>query len=281
MEEHLGESVENQTTAEQIARAIGSPFVPAVLSALEMADGYLEHVWPQLEPSVATQGFLGSALYMADMASDEIEASYESGLSRSLFIGGGLAPDDLNRLLAVLDVFHWLQPQLLLLLSALAEAWEVSVVGGQGRPELRVGSARERAHLSTDVVLALPSISPLPAVGEALVLSTPPELYRAVARWPRYLEPTWGELQHLAAYPPIRRRGRALYFYARSSVRFLARPLHASRKELAAQGMPTATLDRIHAEIQAALPALATMMMHSSAMRLVLGLRGREVVKPG
>ena len=106
MEDHLGESAENQTIAEQLARAIGSPFVPAVLSALEMAEGYLEHVWPQLEPSVATQGFLGSALYMADMASDEIEASYESGLSRSLLIGGGLAPDDLDRLLAVLDVFH-------------------------------------------------------------------------------------------------------------------------------------------------------------------------------
>ena len=110
------------------------------------------------------------------------------------------------------------------------------------------------------------------------MLGEPPELYRAVASWPRYLEPTWGELQHLAAYPPIRRRGRALYFYGRSSARFLAEPLRASREELAAQGVPAADLDAAHAAIEAALPALATMMMHASAMRLGLGVREREVV---
>jgi hypothetical protein len=278
VEERPGESAESHALAEQLARALGSPVVPAVLRELEAAGGYLECVWPQLAPSVATQGFLGSALYMADMAADEIEESYEPGLSRASLIAGGLAPAELEELLPVLDVFHWLQPQLLLLLGALAEAWEAPVVGGQGRPEPRASGDRQRTQLATEVTLASPSTPPLPAVAEALVLAEPPELYCAVARWPRYLEPTWEELQHLAAYPPIRRRGRALYFYARSSVRFLARPLRASREELAAQGVSGVALDRAHDAIEAALPALATMMMHASAMRLGLGLRDREVV---
>lgn len=265
--------------AEQIARALGSPFVPAVLRELGTAGSYLACVWPQLEPSVATQGFLGSALYMADMASDGIEESYEPALARASLMDGGLTPAELDRLLAVFDVFHWLQPQLLLLLSALAEAWEVPVVGGQGRPESRRPGARERVHLATEIVLAAASTPPLSAVAKAMELPEPPELYRAVARWSRYMEPAWEELQHLAAYPPIRRRGRALYFYARSSTRFLARPLRASRSELLERGVPAASLEGAQAAIEASLPALATMMMHVAAMRWGLGVRDREVVK--
>ena len=67
--ERPGESATSHAPAEQLARALGSPFVPAVLGELD-AGGYLARVWPRLAPSVATQGFLHSALYMADMAAD-------------------------------------------------------------------------------------------------------------------------------------------------------------------------------------------------------------------
>ena len=81
-----------------------------------------------------------------------------------------------------------------------------------------------------------------------------PELYRAIAVWPSYFEAVWDELQHLAAYPPFRRRGRALYYYARSSSRFLAEPLEASREAMAAQGLSEDDL----ATVQATLDALRT-----------------------
>ena len=77
---------------------------------------------------------------------------------------------------------------------------------------------------------------PLPEVAATLQLAAPPELYRAAARWPRYLDTSWGELQHLSAYPLFRQRGRALYYYARSSSRFLAQPLEASREGLRGAG---------------------------------------------
>ena len=262
-----------------MAEALGSPFVPGVLAELGAAPGYLACVWPQLEPSVGTQGFLNSALYMADMASDGIEESYEPGLSRDALLAGGLGASDLERLLAVLDVFQWLQPQLLLLLGALAESREAPTVGGQGRPEPRESSGRARAHLATEVSLAPPSEPLLVEVARTLGLAAPPELYRAAGRWPRYLAPAWEELQHLAAYPDIRRRGRALYFYARSSTRFLAHPLRASEEELHARGVPPAARERARGAIDASLPALATMMMHLAAMRWALGVRDREVVK--
>ena len=271
--------------AGQMARALGSPFLPGVLEELGGAGDYLACVWPQLEPSVATQGFLNSALYMADMASDGIEESYEPELSREALLAGGITSAELERLLAVLDVFQWLQPQLLLLLSALAEAWDDPVVGGRGRPEPRESGERARAHLATEILLAPPVEPPLADVARAIGLQAPPELYRAVARWPRYLDQLvlplgqLEELEHLAAYPPIRRRGRALYFYARSSTRFLAHPLRASRAELRARGVSSASLDQARTVIDASLPALSTMMMHLAAMRWGLGVRDREVVK--
>jgi hypothetical protein len=105
-----------------------------------------------------------------------------------------------------------------------------------------------------------------------------PELYRAIAVWPSYLDAAWDELQHLAAYPPFRRRGRALYYYARSSSRFLAEPLVASRDALSAQGLSDDDLVIVQSTLDAALPALATMMMHCCAMRVGLGITAREVV---
>ena len=119
----------------------------------------------------------------------------------------------------------------------------------------------------------------LPEIATTLQLERPPELYRAAAVWPAYVHAAWDELQHLVAYPDFRRRGRALYYYARSSSRFLAQPLEASREALRKGGVADAELDGVWSTIEGALPALATMIMHGCAMRVGLGIRAREVVK--
>jgi hypothetical protein len=82
----------------------------------------------------------------------------------------------------------------------------------------------------------------------------------------------------MAAYPDFRRRGRALYYYARSSSRFLAQPIEANRDALAARGLSEDELARVAVTLDAALPALAMMMMHCCAMRVGLGITTREVV---
>jgi hypothetical protein len=265
---------------EEAARALRAPFVPSALAELGRCGDYLPLVWPQIAPSIETAGFLGSALYMADMALDAVETVYQPILSRQSLLDGALDADDLRQVEAVLDVFHWYQPQLLLALSALDEGWDTPGVGGQGRPDPREDSPRERAHLATVVDLASPTAGPLPEIAVALQVETPPDLYRAVAVWPGYLQVAWDELQHLVTYPLFRQRGRALYFYARSSTRFLAAPIEVSREGLLARGARADDLDRAKGVLDAALPALAMMMMHSCAMRVGLGLTAREVVKP-
>ncbi len=265
--------------AESAAEALRSPFVPRPLLDLASCGAYLALVWPQLAPSVETAGFVGSALYMVDMALDAVESVYQPILSRQSLLGGALTEADLAQLETTLDTFHWVQPQVLLLLAALAEGWDAPRVGGQGKPEPRQTSAREARHLATSIDFASDEAGPLPEVREALQIAATPDLYRAIAVWPGYLQAAWDELQHLVAYPLFRQRGRALYFYARSSSRFLAQPIEVSRDALLARGAQAADLDRAHAVIEAALPAMATMMMHCCAMRVGLGLTEREVVR--
>ena len=275
--------VESAGTAElllQASRALRSPFVPDQLAELSRCGAYLELVWPQLAPSIETAGFLGSALYMADMALDAVEEVYQPILSRESLLGGALRASDLAEVETVLDVFHWVQPQMLLVFAALAEGWDAPRVGGQGKPDPRLPSEREQRHLESVVEFASPSAGPLPEVAETVQLGSVPDLYRAVAVWPGYLEAVWAELQHLVTYPLFRQRGRALYFYARSSARFLAQPIKVSREALLARGAEPAALDRAHAVIDASLPAVGTLMMHCEAMRVGLGLTTREVVRP-
>ena len=254
-----------------LASALRSPFVPEVFAALEQT-GYLARVWPLLKPSVETAGFLSSALYMADMALEAVVETYEPLLSAEAMRARGV---DVAELLGVIDAFHYVQPQSLLLYAALEEAWSRPRVGGEGRAEPRITTEREEAHLLAVVSFAPPGTRPLPDVADALHVQYAPELYRAVARWPVYLDAAWDELQHLAAYPQSRRRARALYYYARSSSRFLAQPIDASREALLASGLSPEALDAAHAVIEAALPLTASMMVHCSAMRVSLGITGR------
>lgn len=271
----------SEAILEEMRRALRLPFTPQPLARLAEVPGYLEFVWPQVATSVETAGFLGSARYMADMALDAVEAvdaESESELSHASLLAAGVPAADLDALAEVVDLFHYVQPQLLLLLAALAEAWDREQVGGHGRLDPRDLPERERAHLAMRVALVEADRPPLPEIAEALGMEEAPDLYRAVAHWPRYLDVTWEELQHLVAYPDFRRRGRALYFYARGGARFLAEPLRANPDALRAAGLAPDVIEAAHRTLDAALPAMATLMMHAEAMRLGLGIRAREVV---
>ena len=273
---------DNSITPEvrEIAEAFRSPVAPELFELLRAgAPSYLAHVWPVLATSIDTAGFLGSALYMADMALDACEEVYEPVLSRQGFVDAGVTSDQLHSVEAVLDVFHYLEPQALLAGAALAEAFERPSVGGQGRPDPREPREREQRHRATAVPLAEPGASVLPEVAELLQVSEAPALYRAVASWPGYLEAAWEELQHLGAYPDFRRRGRGLYYYARSGSRFLAEPLEANAEALRASGISDAEIEVARGIVDGAVPTLATMMMHCTAMRLAFGHSEREVVQ--
>jgi len=264
---------------EEIRLALRSPYLPDAVERLASVDGYLEVVWPRVRSSVETAGFLGSAMYMTDMALDAVEQVYEPVFTREDLAAAGASEGDVEALAGVIDVFHYVQPQVLLIVAALAESMGRPRVGGYGKPDPRPLAEREERHLATEVPSAPADTPPLPEVVAALGLSAPPDLYRAVATTPGYLEVAWQELQHLAAYPDFRRRGRGLYYYARSGARFLAEPLRANPEALHEAGLDDATVEAARKALDESLPTVAMMMMHVEAMRVGLGVATREVVK--
>lgn len=266
-----------QPTAIEIMSRFRSPLLPELFTRLEVAPSYLTHVWPAIATSVDTAGFLTSALYLADMSLDAVESVYTPISTRNDFLHT-ISADALVKIEAVLDVFQYLQPQVLLVGAALAEAFEQPVVGGDGRIEPRKQRQRESQHLMTKVPKMISDGVLIRDVAKTLQLPEVPQIYGVLAHWPAYLEESWSELQHLSSYPEFRRRGRALYYYARSSARFLSEELHADPDALLIADVTGQEIEAAREVVESAVPALAMMVMHCSAMRLALGYNDREVI---
>ena len=266
-----------QPTAIEIMSCFRSPLLPELFARLEVSPSYMTHIWPAISTSVDTAGFLASALYLADMSLDAVESVYTPISTRNDLLLS-IADEELVKIEAVLDVFQYLQPQVLLIGAALAEGFEQPVVGGGGRIEPRQQRQRESQHLVTEVPRMTSEGVLISNVAKTLQLSEIPQIYGVLAHWPAYLEKSWSELQHLSSYPEFRRRGRALYYYARSSARFLSEELHADPDTLLEAGVTGQEIDDAREIVESAIPALAMMVMHCSAMRLALGYNEREVI---
>jgi hypothetical protein len=253
----------------EIKHSFHIPFVPTAFQRLAETQDYLQHVWPALKFSLDTVGFLSSACYMSDMAMDATEEVYEPIFS--------LASNETRELAQIIDLFHYVQPQILLILAALREALDRDSVGGAGSVESRALTERESIHRNTEVALGKEFKESGDMAG-VLGLDKPPDLYRALAHFPKFLGPVWEEIKELQAYPEFRRRARALYYYSKSGSRFLASPLSANDLVLGKLGIEANAISKIRECLEEELLQTATMMMHVEAMRLVIGINTREVV---
>jgi len=254
---------------EEIKQLFHIPFIPSPFLRLSDIPEYLTHVWPAVKLSIDTMGFLNSALYMADMAMEATEEVYEP-----IFCP---ASDEIKELAHVIDVFHYVQPQILLTLAALREALDRDSVGGAGSVELRSPIERELVHRDTEIASG-GEFEESDDIASVLGLDSPPDLYQSLAHFPKFLGSVWLEIRELQAYPEFRRRARALYYYSKSGARFLASPLSANNLILGELGVNSEEISKIRDCLEEELLQTATMMMHVEAMRLVLGINTREVV---
>ena len=257
-----------------------SKWFPSLFNQLETdAPKYLSYIWPSVIKSIDTQGFLNSALYMADMALDACELVYDPQTDRSDLMLQGMTSIEIQELETVLDLFHYVQPQVLLIGAALADAFDREQVGGQGSDQLRGLNNREKNHLITEVKMVDANHPFFSNIINVLQLNEAPDLYRALGKWEFAVNIFWDELQHLATYPDFRRRGRALYYYARAGSKFLAVPLNANSSSLKKLGISDEEIIRAQQIINDHVPVLAMMIMHCTAIRLALGNSTREVVQ--
>lgn len=251
-------------------------FVPEIFIRLSEFPKYLEHVWPQMVPSIETVGFLSSALYMADMALDAAQDVYEPVLDHDAY-----SPEtavDRESLRSTVDLFHYVQPQLLLVLAGLAEAFDRQEIGGYGSAEVRPRTKREDTHLAAGLKLS-DQFSEAADICEVLGTSKVPDIYRSTGEFSNFVELFWQEVKELHSYPDFRRRSRGLYYYARSATKFLANPIRASEADLQKLDLEVQDISAIRELIDDELLQTAVMMMHAECMRIVLGDTAREVVQ--
>ncbi|MEE2875739.1 MAG: halocarboxylic acid dehydrogenase DehI family protein [Chloroflexota bacterium] len=251
-------------------------FVPEVFVRLAEFPNYFRHVWPQLVPSIETVGFLKSALYMADMALDAAQDVYEPVLDHDAY-WPETAVDQESLRLAV-DLFHYVQPQLLLVLAGLAEAFDREEIGGYGSVEVRPRTKREDTHFATGLIFS-DQFSEGADIRGVLGTSRVPDIYRSTGEFPNFVELFWQEVKELHSYPDFRRRSRGLYYYARSATKFLANPIRASEADLLKLDLEVQDILVLRELIDDELLQTAVMMMHAECMRIVLGDTAREVVQ--
>jgi hypothetical protein len=268
-------------TAEVLAearRVLHVPWTPDALLALAAHPAYLDLAWRSLGPSMETGGFLGSAMYVMEMARGAIREVYEPIYSPETLRARGLSEADLETAHRVLEAYGFLNPQLLLAVAALREAFDREEVGGKGRPEPRETTDAER-RVETLAVRPLvdgaldASLEPvLEHVRAVLNLPFVPDEYRTLANWPPLLQEAWEELQHLHAYAPYRRRGRALVYYSLSGSRFLAVPLRANAAALREAGIPDGEIATIRETVKTFLTLLSTLTLTTAALEKALGV---------
>lgn len=277
--------LEDEATAElrplfaDVRATMRAPFTPALFRTLARWPAYLQLVWPQLRPGVATAGFRGSALYLSAMAHEATQQFYEPEYGRATLRDDGMTDTGIDELAGALEVLHLTNPQTLLIAAALSEAFERPRVGGQGRPEPRDTTDEEARVLA--YVWRMPEEAALPDdvramaadIREILRLPFLTDDFRAFARWPVFLKRAWPELRELRVYKLFRQRGRGLYYYSRSSSRFLAEPIEAGPDAMRAAGLDDAECEAVAEVLRMFCGILPNHIMNTAAIQQALGIR--------
>lgn len=170
-----------------------SSFVPTVIRALAAHPGYLVPAWTALRPNLEAMEAeqLAGRLRVAcvERLKELVGPARSPGVSR--------ANARRAEIRSVLETFFYVIPKTLVAVTALREAWEGRPIGGGAR-------AGQERKIPRGAPAAMPAISLLPlepddprlrrifdAAARAVGQPTVPSLYRALGRWPDYLEAVW------------------------------------------------------------------------------------------
>jgi len=170
-----------------------STFVPTAFRALAFHSAYLIPAWTALRPNLAS----AEAETLAGRLRVTCVERLKEIVGRPRAPSVALDPVTHTDIRGVLETFFYVLPKFLLALIVLREAWEGRGLAGR----VQIGSVRTvppGAPASMPAVRLLPLDSDDPRVrrlfqAASRMMGRPevPSLYRALARWPDYLEAVW------------------------------------------------------------------------------------------
>jgi hypothetical protein len=226
---------------EDIKRTFRVPFVSLPFGALATEPDYLRVAWRQLHTNVQT-------LYFEERA-DEIRRDAVLSMSE---IGELRTPANDANIARVLSAFHYVNPKMLLGVSAL----RTSLLGQM--PRTVVVPAGQKRQIVPGIAADMPTISlidpqtrdeRLHRVFDEIRSVSPSGMvdteYRALAAWPEYLEGAWSSVKTRMATPEYRRATRRLRRMADEAVLGFPFRMDATPHTLRHAGLSEQQLDNV------------------------------------
>jgi hypothetical protein len=241
-------------TYEDVKRTLGVPWVGVVVQALAYYRPFFDRAYSQIRPALMSQYFERTCTELRLLCwQDMVDRFSIADQSTALRDTAGYSERELDEIRQLLDTFNYGNPKYFLLITAVNEALlsEESIGGVRPadsgdllpRPPVRASSAipamLEEHHVGGDLRELYDDMKS--ALGLPFVNSD----YKAMARWPTYLERAWQELKPALDTEPYRQVRQKLNDRCVLAARALPYPYRLGRGDLRALGMADSEIDEL------------------------------------
>ncbi len=246
---------------DEVRATLRSTCVPDVFRALALHPAYTVPAWDGLKGNLASVDAEQLAGQVRIAVIDRLKPIVAERSLPSIAV----ERDARDEIRGVLEACFYVVPKAFVAATALREAWQGRPIGGRGGPPPRTvprGAPASMPRLSlVDPAAADLRIRRLfdDATGR-LGHPVVPSVYRALARWPAYLESVWEPLTDSALAAGHRDAASALVKITARGCRGLPIPFEFSRA-MAARSVDGATLASIDSILSGFQPAMSDIML--------------------
>jgi len=244
---------------ELITRKMRVGRVPLLFKALA-AEQALLPCWNAMRPAIRVRAFEEAA---DDLRARAARAAVELGcpLIETQLEWAGYDVDEIDEIRGMVDVFHYLDAKLLMAAAVLSQALREGVGGVKRGPraEQRVprGVPQEMEHIElvpedSNGTLGKSFRSIRAHLGLGLV----PDDFRALGRWPKYLELAWRDARERDDEPRARSALKELMQQADDAAQQLPERVHLPEEQLRAAGADPLRVRALVERFRKALPGL-------------------------
>jgi len=216
-----------------IKESLRVSLVDVMFQAYASDPKFLDYAWRRLRPSMLAPPFIAQAQRLAEIADEGVESWRVSDHAASLH-SRNYADSDLRKLRETVELFHTVNPKLLIIANALRVALAGEPIGGSGVPHPANHADRDklvRDFRRLQVPVAEERDAPLRVrttfedIQRTTDLSFVSTQYRAMGAYPDWLDVFCTDLKHLGSDAARRELIAAIDRGARDAARALPYPL--------------------------------------------------------